>query len=37
MPLKKPARRKHIHTRDVRCHGYQREDGKGKAPQTQSG
>ncbi|MCH7487559.1 MAG: DUF2889 domain-containing protein [Proteobacteria bacterium] len=27
MPLKKPAPRKHIHTRDIRCHGYQREDG----------
>ena len=27
MALKKPAPRKHIHTRDIRCHGYQREDG----------
>ena len=27
MPLKQPARRKHIHTRDIRSHGYQREDG----------
>ena len=27
MPLTKPARRKHIHTRDIRCQGYQREDG----------
>ena len=27
MALKKPAPRKHIHTRDIRCHGYRREDG----------
>ena len=27
MPMKIPARRKHIHTRDIRCHGFQREDG----------
>lgn len=27
MALKKPAPRKLIHTRDIRCHGYQREDG----------
>ena len=27
MPLSKPADRKLMHTRDIRCHGYQREDG----------
>ena len=25
--MNKPARRKHIHTRDIRCQGYHREDG----------
>jgi hypothetical protein len=27
MPLSKPAARKLMHTRDIRCHGYQRDDG----------
>lgn len=27
MPLSRPARRDHIHSREVRCRGYRREDG----------
>jgi hypothetical protein len=27
MPLPAPAPRKHLHTRTVTCHGYEREDG----------
>ena len=27
MPLSKPTERKLIHTREIRCHGYQRDDG----------
>mgnify|MGYP001192250196 FL=1 len=27
MPLSPPVKRKHIHTREVRCVGYEREDG----------
>ena len=27
MPLPRPARRELIHQRDIRCRGYQREDG----------
>ncbi len=27
MPLSKAAPRKHIHTRDIQCRGFQREDG----------
>ncbi|MBT4888152.1 MAG: DUF2889 domain-containing protein, partial [Rhodospirillales bacterium] len=27
MPLSKPANREHLHTRDIKCHGYLREDG----------
>jgi hypothetical protein len=27
MPLSRAARRAHIHTRDIRCRGFQREDG----------
>ena len=27
MPLSKPAPRKHIHTREIKCLGFQREDG----------
>jgi len=27
MPLSKPDPRKHIHTRDIQCRGYQRDDG----------
>lgn len=27
MPLSTPVERKHIHTREIRCHGYEREDG----------
>lgn len=27
MPLSKPAPRKHLHTREIVCRGYQREDG----------
>ena len=27
MPLSKPQPRKHLHTRDIQCRGYQREDG----------
>lgn len=27
MPLSKPARRKHIHTREIRCQGFERDDG----------
>tara|TARA_B100000427_G_scaffold294569_1_gene273230 strand:- start:1850 stop:2443 length:594 start_codon:yes stop_codon:yes gene_type:complete len=27
MPLSKPAPRKHIHSRDIQCRGYEREDG----------
>ena len=27
MPLEKPHPRKHIHTRDIQCLGYQRDDG----------
>ena len=27
MPLSKPAARKHIHTRDIKCHGFERDDG----------
>jgi len=27
MPLTEPARRRHIHTRDICCQGYRREDG----------
>ena len=27
MPLEKPQPRKHIHTRDIQCLGYQRDDG----------
>ena len=25
--LSRPARREHIHTRDIRCRGFRREDG----------
>ena len=27
MPLSKPKPRKHVHTRNIICHGYHREDG----------
>ena len=27
MPLSKPDARDHVHTRDIRCHGYRRDDG----------
>ena len=27
MPLSPPVKRKHIHTREIRCTGYEREDG----------
>ncbi|MEQ8229531.1 MAG: DUF2889 domain-containing protein [Rhodospirillales bacterium] len=27
MPLSKPAPRKHIHTRDIKCMGFERDDG----------
>ena len=27
MPLSKPAPRKHIHTREIKCLGFEREDG----------
>ena len=27
MPLSKPAQRKHIHSRDIHCRGFEREDG----------
>ena len=27
MPLSKAAKRRHIHTRDIRCDAYQRDDG----------
>ena len=27
MPLSKPAKREHRHTRDIKCNGYLREDG----------
>lgn len=27
MPLSKPALRKHVHTREIQCHGYLRDDG----------
>ena len=27
MPLSKPQPRKHLHTRDIQCRGYEREDG----------
>ncbi|MBK8174604.1 MAG: DUF2889 domain-containing protein [Rhodospirillales bacterium] len=27
MALSRPARREHIHSRDIRCRGYRREDG----------
>lgn len=27
MPLSRPARREHIHSRDIRCRGFRREDG----------
>ena len=27
MPLSKPAKRQHIHTREIRCDAYQRDDG----------
>ena len=27
MPLSKPSPRKHLHTRDIRCTGFQRDDG----------
>ena len=27
MPLEKPQPRKHIHTRDIQCRGYHRDDG----------
>lgn len=27
MPLSKPASRKHIHTRDIKCLGFERDDG----------
>jgi len=27
MPLSKPAPRKHIHTRDIKCLGFERDDG----------
>jgi hypothetical protein len=27
MPLSKPAARKHIHTRDIKCLGFERDDG----------
>lgn len=27
MTLSRPARREHIHTRDIRCRGFRREDG----------
>ena len=27
MPLSRPAPRKHIHTREIRCRGYHRKDG----------
>ena len=27
MPLSKPAPRKHLHTREIVCRGYQRDDG----------
>jgi hypothetical protein len=27
MPLSQPTSRKHLHTRTVTCHGYQRDDG----------
>lgn len=27
MPLSKPTPRKHIHTREIQCKGYEREDG----------
>jgi hypothetical protein len=27
MPLSRPARRDHIHSRDIRCRGFRREDG----------
>ncbi|MBT4590165.1 MAG: DUF2889 domain-containing protein [Rhodospirillaceae bacterium] len=27
MPLSPPVKRNHIHTREVRCYGYEREDG----------
>lgn len=27
MPLSKPAPRAHMHTREIVCHGYQRDDG----------
>ncbi|MEQ8806009.1 MAG: DUF2889 domain-containing protein [Rhodospirillales bacterium] len=29
MPLSKPAARKHIHTRDIKCLGFERDDGLG--------
>ncbi|MCB2101975.1 MAG: DUF2889 domain-containing protein [Rhodobacterales bacterium] len=28
MPLSRPAPRRHIHTRDIRCLGFQRDDGQ---------
>lgn len=27
MPLSRPARREHVHTREIRCRGFRREDG----------
>lgn len=27
MPLSKPVSRHHVHTRDIRCYGYRRDDG----------
>ena len=27
MALSRPARREHIHSRDIRCRGFRREDG----------
>lgn len=27
MPLSEPKAREHIHTRDIECHGYRRDDG----------